>query len=379
MDFSFTEEQTLLRETVRRFLAENYDFETRRKAIRQEPGWRPGIWQEFAELGLLGALVPEEQGGLGGGPIEAMILMEEFGRALLVEPYLPTAVLFANALRHAGTAKQRAEWLPAVAAGELRAALAYAEPKSRYDLADVGLSAKAADGGYRLSGQKIAAIGAPWADYLLVSARTSGSQRGRDGITLFAVRKSAKGISTRDYVTVDGMRASDVTFENVQAAQDAVVGEPGQGLPLLERLADEAIAALCAEATGAMKALIDQTNEYAKTRQQFGQPIGKFQVIQHRLVDMYVAYEQSVSLTLMATLKLGEPDRERARAASAVKAHIGRAGAFIGQSAVQIHGGMGMTDELAASHYFKRLAMIDTMFGNADHHVRRFAALSAAA
>ncbi|MFO1187875.1 MAG: acyl-CoA dehydrogenase family protein [Alphaproteobacteria bacterium] len=284
-----------------------------------------------------------------------------------------------SALRHAGTAKQRAEWLPAIVSGELRAALAYAEPKSRYELADVALSAKAVEGGYRLSGQKISVIGAPWSDYLLVSARTSGAQHDKDGITLFAVPRSAKGISARDFVTVDGMRASDISFENVQVAKEMVVGEIGKGLALLERLVDEGIAALSAEAAGAMKALIDQTNAYAKTRQQFGQAIGKFQVIQHRLVDMYVAYEQSVSLCLMATLKLGETDRERARAASAAKSHIGRAGAFIGQSAVQIHGGMGMTDELAASHYFKRLTMIDTMFGNADHHVRRFAALGAAA
>jgi alkylation response protein AidB-like acyl-CoA dehydrogenase len=379
LDLSFTEEQTLLRETVRRFLAERYDFEARAKAIRSEPGWRPEIWKEFAELGVLGALVPEEHAGLGGGPVEAMILMEEMGRALVVEPFLPTAVVFVNALRHAGTKKQREEWLPAIVAGEAHAAFAYAEPKSRFDLADVSLVAKPADGGFRLNGQKISVVGAPWADYILLSARTGGAQRDKSGITLFAVPRATKGISARDYPTVDGMRASDLTFENVQAAQGWIVGEEGNGLALLERLADEAIAALAAEALGAMKSLIDRTTEYSKTRQQFGQAIGKFQVVQHRLVDMYVAYEQSVSLTLMATLKLGESAGARMRAASAVKAQIGRSGAFIGQSAVQLHGGMGMTDELAVSHYFKRLTMIDTLFGNVDHHVRRFASLGEAA
>jgi alkylation response protein AidB-like acyl-CoA dehydrogenase len=375
LDFSFSEEQNLLRNSVQRFLAERYDFAARRKAIRCEAGWGAEIWKGFAELGLLGALVPEEFGGLGGGPIEAMIVMEEFGRALVVEPYLSTAIIGVNALAHAGSKTQCQEWLPLIASGEAIMAFAYAEPQGRYDLADLSTTAKPADAGFRLNGHKIAVVGAPMAHHLLVSARTSGGQRDKAGVTLFAIPKATKGVSTRDYPTVDGARASDVTFENVTAPRDWIVGELDAGLALIEQIVDEAIAALAAEAVGAMRALNDLTTEYAKTRQQFGQPIGRFQVIQHRLVDMFMACEQSVSMTYMATLKLGEAALARTRAASAAKVQIGKAGRFIGQSAVHLHGGMGMTDELMVGHYFKRLTMIDTMFGNADRHVRRFAAL----
>jgi alkylation response protein AidB-like acyl-CoA dehydrogenase len=379
LDFSFTEEQNLLRNSVQRFVRERYDFAARGKALRSEAGWRPQIWKEFAELGLLGLAVPEDFGGLGGGPIEAMIVMEEFGRALVVEPYLSTAIIGVNALAHAGSKVQREEWLPLIASGEAIVAFAYAEPQARFDLADLSTTAKPADAGFRLNGHKIAVVGAPMANYLIVSARTSGGQRDKGGVTLFWIPKATKGVSTRDYPTVDGARASDVTFENVYAPRDWILGELDAGLALISQVADEAIAALCAEAIGAMKALNDQTTEYTKTRQQFGQPIGRFQVIQHRLVDMFMACEQSVSITYMATLKLGDAAHARTRAASAAKAQIGKAGRFIGQSAVHLHGGMGMTDELSVGHYFKRLTMIDTMFGNADHHVRRFAALDEAA
>jgi alkylation response protein AidB-like acyl-CoA dehydrogenase len=227
-----------------------------------------------------------------------------------------------------------------------------------------------------LNGQKAVAIAAPWADTLIVTARTAGGQRDEKGVSVFLVDKNAKGVSTRDYPIWDGGRASEVTFENVEVPADRLIGEADGGLPLIERVVDEAIAATCADATGAMKVLVDATVEYSKTRKQFGVPIGKFQVLQHRMVDMFVNYEQSVSITLMVNLKLDESETERKKAASAAKAEIGKAGRFVGQGAVQIHGGMGMTDELNVGHYFKRLTMIDTLYGSTDHHLKRYASLS---
>jgi alkylation response protein AidB-like acyl-CoA dehydrogenase len=324
-------------------------------------------------MGLLGAPFTEDQGGLGGGPVETMIIMEEFGRGLVVEPYLGTVVLAGGFLRHGGTAAQQAQYIPEIIEGKRIFAFAFAEPQGRYSLADLTVNAKKSGAGYTLNGHKAVVIGAPWADTLVVTARTGGGQRDEKGISVFLVDKKAKGVSCRDYPTVDGLRASEVTFENVALDASALVGEADNGLPLIERVVDEGIAALSAEAIGAMKVLNDATVEYCKTRKQFGVPIGKFQVLQHRMVDMFMNYEQSVSITFMVTLKLGESDHERRKAASAAKVQIGKAGRFIGQQAVQLHGGMGMTDELNIGHYFKRLTMIDTMFGNVDHHLRRYA------
>jgi len=253
---------------------------------------------------------------------------------------------------------------------------AFAEPKGRYNLADLTTTAKKQGAGYVLNGQKAVVLGGPWADTLVVTARTAGGQRDRNGVSVFLVDKKAKGVTTRDYPTVDSLRASEITFENVELPSSALIGSADNGLPLVEKVVDEAIAAICAEATGAMKVLVDATVEYSKTRKQFGVPIGKFQALQHRMVDMFVQYEQSVSITLMVTLKLGESDAERAKAASAAKVTIGKAGRYVGQQAVQVHGGIGMTDELNVGHYFKRLTLIDTLFGNTDHHLKRFAALS---
>jgi len=375
MDFSYTEEQTLLRNSVSKYLADNYKFEDWRKFTRSDLGRDPKHWKQFAELGLFAAALPEAHGGLGGGAVESMIIMEEFGKALVVEPYVPTVVLGGGFLKHAGTEAQKSEWLGKVAAGETMIAFAFAEPKGRYNLADVTTTAKKQGGSYVLNGQKAVVLGAPWADTLVVTARSAGGQRDRNGIGVFLVDKKAKGVSTRDYPTVDSLRASEVTFENVEVPAAGLIGQADGGLPLVERVVDEAIAAICAEATGAMKVLVDTTVEYSKTRKQFGVPIGKFQVLQHRMVDMFVQYEQSVSITLMVTLKLDEADAERARAASAAKVTIGKAGRFVGQQAVQIHGGIGMTDELNVGHYFKRLTLIDTLFGNTDHHLKRYAAL----
>ena len=376
MDFAFTSEQDMLRDTVARLIREQYDFETRRKVAKSEAGWRPKMWAQFAELGLLGASFPEADGGFGGGPVEAMIISEEFGRGLVIEPYLQTVIIGGGFLRHGGSAAQKEENLPALIGGERIYAFAYSEPKSRFDLNDVSTTAKKDGKGFTLNGHKAVVIGAPFASHLIVTARTSGGQRDTKGVTLFLVPKNAKGVSTRDYPTVDGLRASEVYFENVSVGADAVIGEVDGGFPLVEKVVDEAIAALCAEAVGCFKVLNEATLQYSKTRKQFGQPIGNFQVLQHRMVDMFMAAEQSISMTYMVTLKLDEADRQRKLAASGAKVQIGKAGKLISQEAVQIHGGMGMTDELNVGHFFKRVTMIESQFGNTDWHLRRYTELS---
>lgn len=376
MDFSYSEEQTLLRNSVSKFLADNYGFETFKAISRNDPGWKREYWNTFAELGLLGASLPEDHGGLGGGPVETMIVMEEFGRALVVEPYVQTVVVGGNFFALGGSESQKSEWLPKIAGGEAVLAFAFTEPQGRYNFADLTTTAKKQGSGFVINGYKAVVLGAPWADALIVTARTAGSQREENGVTIFVVDKKSPGVSTRDYPTIDGLRASEITFENVEVPADAVVGTVDAGLELVEQVTDYAIAAHCAEAVGAMKVLLDTTVEYSKTRKQFGVPIGKFQVLQHRMVDMFMHREQAASITLMVTLKLGESAVERKKAASAAKVQIGKAGRFIGQNAVQIHGGMGMTDELNVGHYFKRLTMLDALYGNVDHHLRRYASLS---
>ena len=372
MDFSFSEEQTLLRNTVQSLLADKYDFDTRRKIVKSADGWNPAMWKQLAELGLLAAPFSEELGGLGGGAIETMILMEEFGRHLVVEPFVETVVLAGGFLREGGSKAQQEAHIPGIVDGSTVWAFAYAEPQGRYNLADLVTTAKKDGAGYVLNCFKCVVIAAPWAQKLIVTARTSGGQRDRDGVSVFIVDKSAAGVSTRDYPTGDGRRASEITFENVKVGADALIGMEGKGLPLVEKVTDQAIAALSAEAVGCMGELNKTTVEYCKTRKQFGVPIGKFQVLQHRMVDMFMAYEQSVSMTYMVNLKLTEGETERVKAAAGAKVQIGKAGRFVGQQSVQLHGGMGMTDELNVGHYFKRLTMIDTQFGNVDHQLKRY-------
>ncbi|HAY07516.1 MAG TPA: acyl-CoA dehydrogenase family protein [Hyphomonas sp.] len=375
MDFNFTEEQTMIRDSLAKLIKDKYDFDTRRKVVASKDGWRPEMWAQFVELGLTAAPFSEEDGGLGGGPIDAMVVMEEFGKGLVVEPFLQTVVIGGGFLKR-GTTAQKEEHLAALIGGEAVFAFAYAEPKGRYNLADLETTAKKDGKGWKISGHKAVVVGAPWASHLIVTARTGGGRRDAKGVGVFIVPKSAKGVTTRDYPTVDGRRASEVYFDNVAVGPEAVIGEDSLGL--VELVTDEAIAALAAEACGAMKVAQAMTVEYSKTRKQFGTPIGKFQVLQHRMVDMFMEAEQSVSMTYMATLKLGEDDVTRKKAASATKVRIGQAGRFVGQSAIQIHGGMGMTDELAIGHYFKRLTIIDSEFGNVDHHLKRYTDLSAA-
>ena len=366
----------MVRDGLSRLVREQYDWETRRAAIESDAGWRPEIWAQLAELGILGMPFSEDVGGFGGGAIDAMIVMEEFGKGLVVEPFVPTVVCAGGFLKHAGSDAQREEHLSAIISGERVFAFAYAEPRGRYDYADLETTAKKDGAGYVLNGHKAVVIGAPWASHLVVTARTGGDRRDREGVSAFIVDKSADGIVTRDYETVDGRRASEIYFENVSVPADALIGEEGAALPLIEQVTDEAIAAQCAEACGAMKVAHAMTVEYSRQRKQFGVPIGKFQVLQHRMVDMYTAYETSVSLTYLATIKLDAGEKERKRTASAAKVGVGQAARLIGQEAVQIHGGNGVTDEYAIGHYFKRLTIFESEFGSVDHHLKRHVSLS---
>lgn len=376
MDFNFTEEQDMVRDSLTRLVRENYDWETRQTAISSASGWQPAIWAQLAELGLFGMPFAEADGGFGGGAVDAMIVMEEFGKGLVVEPFVPTVVCAGGFLKHAGTDAQKEEHIGGIVDGSQIFAFAYAEPRGRYDYADLETTAKKDGSGYVLNGHKAVVIGAPWATHLIVTARTSGERRDRQGVSVFVIDKSSDGVVTRDYATVDGRRASEVYFENTSIPAEALIGEEGNGLPLIELVTDEAIAAQCAEACGAMKVAQTMTVEYSRQRKQFGVPIGSFQVLQHRMADMYTEYEQAVSMTYLATLKLDAGEKERKLAVSSAKVRIGQAAHHIGQEAIQIHGGMGMTDELAIGHYFKRLTIFDNEFGNVDHHMKRHMALS---
>ncbi|WP_158915564.1 acyl-CoA dehydrogenase family protein [Caulobacter sp. S45] len=372
MDFSFSEEQRLLRDSLASFLADTYSFEARRKAIATEAGWRPEIWRALAQdLGVLGAALPEELGGLGGGPVDNLVVMQALGQALVVEPYLETVVIGAGLLKRIDSPAAKAA-VEQIIAGELITTLAWGEPTSRYDPADVSTTARRDGAGWRLDGRKAVVSAAPWASKLLVTARTSGARREGQGISLFLVGKDAPGVTLRDYPTVDGRRAAEITLDGVMLGADALLGQEGQALPGIEATLDEARAALCAEALGVMGEMVRQTVDYAKQRRQFGHAIADFQVLQHRMVDMFIRQEQSVSMTYMATLKLDLPPLERARAVSAAKAHVGRACTAVGQAAVQVHGGIGLTEELALSHYFKRAAMIEQALGSSDFHLRRY-------
>lgn len=372
MDFSFNEEQTLLRNTIQSFIQDNYDFDKRTEIVKSEEGMKIENWKLFSDLGLLGIPFSEDDGGLGFGPVELMIVAEEFGKGLVVEPYIQTIVTCGGFLKRASEI-QRHKYIPKIISGEDIWAFAYAEPQGRYNLNDLTTKASKEGDNYILNGYKCVVSAAPWSKKLIVSARTSGDQRDEEGISLFILDKDSSGISLRDYPTVDGSRASEITLEDVKVSSDNLIGEEGKASKLIEQVVDESIAAVCAEAIGAMGVLNEATVEYCKTRKQFGQPIGKFQVLQHRMVDMFMQYEQSVSMTYMVNLKLHEEYSERRKAASGAKVQICKAAKFIGQSAIQLHGGMGMTDELNVGHYFKRLSMIESLFGNIDHHLKKYA------
>jgi len=374
MDFDLSEEQSLLKGSVERLLADRYDFDNRKRYMATPEGFSREVWAQYAELGLLAVPFEERHGGIGGGPVETMILMEAFGGALVLEPYLASVVLAGGLVQHGSNEELKDSLLPQVADGSLRLAFAHQERQARYDLADVTVTAERDGDGWTLNGDKSLVLHGDTADKFVVSARTAGARRDRDGIGLFLVDANAPGLSRRGYATQDGLRAAEVTLAGVKVTAADVICAPDVGLPLVERVVDTAVAALCAEAVGAMAALHAETVEYLKTRKQFGVPIGNFQVLQHRAADMFVAVEQARSMAMFATMMVQEEDAaERRKAMSAAKVQIGRSARFIGQQAVQLHGGVGMTMELKVGHYFKRLTMIDVLFGDADHHLARLA------
>lgn len=374
MDFDLTEEQQLLKDSVEGFLSDTYDFEARRKIAALPGGWSPDVWAKFAELGILGLPFSEEDGGFGGGAVETMLLAESFGKYLVLEPYLATVILGGGVLKRAGSAEQKGEHIPAIADGSRTFALATTERHSRHDLFDVTTSAKKDGASYILDGEKAVVVNGGTADRIIVSARSAGSRRDKGGIGLFIVAGDAPGIGRRSSPTQDGTHAAEITLSGVRVEPAGVLGDPEGGLAVLEAVADEAIAAICAEAVGAMSELTDLTVDYLKQRKQFGINIGSFQALQHRAAEMFVALEQARSMAMFAAMTAATEDATERRAlASAAKVQIGRSAKFIGQQGIQLHGGIGMTMEYKAGHYFKRLTMLDTLFGDTDHHLAQVA------
>jgi alkylation response protein AidB-like acyl-CoA dehydrogenase len=373
VDIQFTDEHELLRDSLQRLLRDQYDFETRRKIIATERGFSQKHWDAFAELGLLAAPFSEDLGGLGEGVLANMIIMQEFGRHLVVEPFFETVVLAGGIIDHAGTKAQREEFLPEIAAGKATWALAWAEARSRYDLNHVATTAERHGDEYVLRGGKAAVIGAPWADKLIVSARMSGHPRDRRGVSLFVVERQSANLHLQSFRTIDGRRAAEISLNGVRVPATRMLGEEGNAVAILEACRDRAIAALCAEAVGAMTELNSATLEYTKTRKQFGVVLGTFQVLQHRMVDMFIALQESISLTQHLNLALAENEPGTSKLASAAKSKVGEAARFVGEQAIQLHGGMGMSDELNIGHYFKRIAAINVQFGDPTYHLMRYA------
>jgi pimeloyl-CoA dehydrogenase small subunit len=371
MDFDLTEEQSILKDSLDRLLAAGYSFEQRKRAMASPEGWSAEMWRSYAEMGLMALPFAEEDGGIGGGPVETMIVMEALGRVLALEPYFPTVVLGGGFLRLGGNSAQKAELVPGIVEGSRKLAFAQAERHSRYDLHHVETTARRDGSGYVLSGAKGVVLHGDSADMLVVTARTAGGIRDEGGIGVFLVDASAAGVSRQGYAMQDGLRAAEILLDGVKVGADAVLGDPEGGLPLVRRVVDQAIAALAAEAVGVMMAMNALTLDYIKVRKQFGVPIGMFQALQHKAVDIYVALEQARSITLYATMMADSADpAERARAMHAAKVEIGRGGRLAGENAIQLHGGVGMTMEYAIGHYFKRMTMIDLTFGDHDHHLR---------
>jgi pimeloyl-CoA dehydrogenase small subunit len=376
MDFDLTDEQRLLKDSVDRLIADQYQFEQRKKYLAEPDGWSRDVWKQYAELGLLGLPFAEQHGGFGGGAVETMIVMEAFGRGLVLEPFFATVILGGGLLRRAGSPAQQQALIPELAQGRLKLAFAHVERQSRYVLADVATSARRDGAHWVLEGTKSIVLHGDCADRLLVTARVSGERRDRTGIGLFLVDPSAAGVTRRGYPTQDGLRAAEVSLSGVRVPTTDMLGDVGAALPAIEHVVDEAIAALCAEAVGTMQVMHETTLEYLKTRQQFGRPIGQFQVLQHRSVDMLVALEQARSMAMFAAVMAGEENAaERRRSMAAAKVQIGRSGKHIGQEAIQLHGGIGMTMEYKVGHYFKRMTMIDMLFGDADTHLVTLAQL----
>ena len=376
MHFELTEEQTLLENMVTAFVRDDYNWETREKIVKTEEGWKPENWSKFAELGLLSVPFSEDHGGLGGTAVDSMVVMEQFGKGLVVEPFMPSILLSGNLISKLANESQANEIIPKIIEGESRYVFAYAEPQSRFDLSDVKTSATKDGDEYTLNGFKSVVFGASMATHIIIAARTSGDQRSEDGITLFLADIKSNGITLQTYPTIDEYRASEVVIENLKISSDMVLGEVDKVYSVVEEVIDLATIAACSEAIGVLQVLKDSTIDYCKQRKQFGQPISKNQAIQHKLVDMMIEYEQAKSILYAAvTADLSNAD-ERKKAVSGAKARIGQSIKFVGESAIQLHGGMGMVDEYMISHYFKRATMLGVLFGNVDFHMKRFVGLT---
>jgi pimeloyl-CoA dehydrogenase small subunit len=372
MDFDLTEEQRLLRDSVDGLLTDAYEFEQRKKYMKEKGGWSRAVWGKLAEQGLLGLPFAEADGGFGAGAVETAIVMEALGKALVLEPYLATVVIAGGFLRHGGSDVQKAAHIPSIIDGSRTFAFAQLEKNSRYDLADVSTTAKKKGSGFLIDGEKFVVLNGESADTLIVTARTGGGRHDKTGIGVFLVPANAKGVVKKSYPTQDGLHAADISFTAVEVGADAGIGDGENALPLIERVVDEARTALCAEAVGLMDESLKTTVEYIKTRKQFGVAIGSFQSLQHRAADMFVAVEQARSMSMFATMAADFDDpKERAKAVAAAKVLIGKSGKFVGQQAIQLHGGIGMTQEAKIGHYFKRLTMIENTFGDTDYHMRR--------
>jgi pimeloyl-CoA dehydrogenase small subunit len=375
MDFEPSDDQRLLVESVTRMLGDTYDFTRRKSYMAQPEGYSPAVWSQFADLGLLGLPFAEEYGGFGGSAQEIMLVMQAFGRVLVLEPYFPTVVLGGTAINTAGSPAQKQAILPAIAEGGLKLAFAHGERQARYDLTDVVTTAKRSCGRWVLDGSKTVVSHGEAADKLVVSARTGGERYDEDGITLFLLDAGASGVARRGYVSRDDTTAADISLSNVSVSDADVLGEVGRGLPVIRRVIEAGIAATAGETVGAMEAMNEMTLEYSKTRVQFGQPIGSYQVVQHRLADMFMAQEQGRSMAMLATMSIDNPDDvARAHDIALAKVGVGQAGRYVSQSAVQMHGGIGMTEEYAVGHYFRRCMVIERLFGDPAYYLARLAA-----
>lgn len=374
MDFDLSDEQRLLQDSITRLMADRYAFDQRKQYLKTPEGYSTALWSQYAELGLLGLPFAEEYGGFGGGAQEIMLVMQAFGHALILEPYFATVVLGGTAVQRAGSDAQKNAVLPAIAEGRMKLAFAHSERQARYDLSDVVTTAKPSGNGWVLDGAKSVVIHGDPADKLVVSARTSGERYAEDGISLFLLDANAPGVARRGYATRDELRAADVALGNVQVENGDVLGEVGKGLSVVQRVIEAGIAATAAESVGAMEAMHSMTLEYSKTREQFGKPIGSYQVVQHRLADMFMTLEQGRSMAMLATMMVDHPDdAERAHKVAMAKVGIGQAGRYVSQSAIQMHGGIGMTEEYAVGHYFRRCMVIERLFGDTAYYLQTLA------
>ena len=375
MDFSLSEEQQLLKDSITQFVDKDYQFDIRQKNVSSDLGYSSEFWKTFADLGWLGMPFSEEDGGYNGGPTDLMVIMESLGRGLVVEPYIPNVVLAGGLISRLGSSEQKSNLLPKIISGENQMSVAFSEPQSRFNLSDVITSAKKDGDNYILDGYKSVVMNGPSSNLIIIVARTSGKQLEEKGLTLFLLDPSLEGVSLRNYSNVDGSKASEVTLESVTVSSSTMLGKEGEAYNSLEEVIDLATLAISAEAIGIMEKMNEITLEYTKTREQFGETLSSFQALQHRMVDTFMAYEQTKSLLLMCAAKLTDKTEDASKSVSALKYQVGIAAKHVGEEAVQLHGGMGVTDETNIGHYFKRLTTIRAIFGNTDYHLKRYSDL----